>query len=196
PLGRLMALALARRLDPAEVAAEVAAQLDAFIAATGRPPDFVDGHQHVHQLPHVRDAVLDLFRDRLGEGAWLRLCFEPATAIWARGVDRLRAGVISGLGWGMARRAARAGIPVNDSFRGVHDFSGRQPCEALFERFLAGPGRRPLVMCHPGHVDDALRAVDPLTDWREAEYAWLAGEAFQAMLSRHGMRPTRFRELG
>ncbi|MBF0305870.1 MAG: cellobiose phosphorylase, partial [Alphaproteobacteria bacterium] len=51
-------------------------------------------------------------------------------------------------------------------------------------------------MCHPGHVDDALRAVDPLTDWREAEYAWLAGEAFQAMLSRHGMRPARFRELG
>lgn len=195
PLGRLMARAAARRLDPGELAAEIGAQFEAFVAATGRLPDFVDGHQHVHQLPQIRDAVLDLFRDRL-PGAWLRLCNEPAAAIWARGVDRFRAGVIAALGRELARRAAQAAIPVNDSFRGVHDFSGRQGCGALFERFLTGPGRRVLVMCHPGHPDDALRAVDRLTDWRGVEFAWLAGDGFATTLARLGMRPARFRDLG
>ena len=28
-----------------------------FIEAFGRPPDFLDGHQHVHLLPQVRDAL-------------------------------------------------------------------------------------------------------------------------------------------
>ena len=32
-------------------------QLDAFEAAMGTAPDFIDGHQHVHQLPGVRQAL-------------------------------------------------------------------------------------------------------------------------------------------
>ena len=39
--------------------------------AFGRPPDFIDGHQHVHLFPQVRDAVLDAVR-RLAPGAWVR----------------------------------------------------------------------------------------------------------------------------
>jgi predicted glycoside hydrolase/deacetylase ChbG (UPF0249 family) len=35
------------RLPLAAIGAELAAQWDAFVAATGRTPDFVDGHQHV-----------------------------------------------------------------------------------------------------------------------------------------------------
>ena len=58
PLGRLMRAALAGRLPEAEAADEIARQLAAFEAAFGRPPDFVDGHQHVHVLPGVRSALL------------------------------------------------------------------------------------------------------------------------------------------
>ena len=38
---------------------EVRAQFEAFADAFGRPPDFVDGHQHVHLFPQVREAVLE-----------------------------------------------------------------------------------------------------------------------------------------
>jgi predicted glycoside hydrolase/deacetylase ChbG (UPF0249 family) len=41
-------------------------------------------------------------------------------------------------------------------------------------------------MCHPGRVDAELTRLDPLTDLREAEYAYLAGEAFPAALARAG----------
>ena len=33
-------------------------------------------------------------------------------------------------------------------------------------------------MCHPGHVDDELKRLDPLTTVREREYAYLAGDGF------------------
>mgnify|MGYP001373880324 CR=1 FL=1 len=41
-------------------------QLDEFIAAFKRPPDFLDGHHHVHQIPRVRRLVLELFQRRIG----------------------------------------------------------------------------------------------------------------------------------
>ena len=55
-LAGTFAAGLQRRLDPDVLAAEAENQFAAFRAAFGRPPDFVDGHQHVHLLPRVRDA--------------------------------------------------------------------------------------------------------------------------------------------
>jgi hypothetical protein len=40
-----------------------------------------------------------------------------------------------------------------------------------------------VVMCHPGFVDDVLVALDPLTTMREAEHAYLAGDAFGELLA-------------
>src|SRR5512135_2505437 len=54
PLRTLLALAYSRQLDHAAVAREIQRQLAEFEAAFGRQPDFVDGHQHVHQLPGIR----------------------------------------------------------------------------------------------------------------------------------------------
>lgn len=185
-LGRLMGLALTHRLDRREIAAELERQVDAFEAALGRKPDFLDGHHHVHQLPGVRDIVLDLAARRLAPGGWVRSCWEPPLAILRRGIDPLRAGLIAGLGIGLRRRLVAAGVPHNRRFRGVYDFSGRVPYAALFERFTAAPGTATLVMCHPGEVDDALRACERLTDQREVEYAFLAGpQIIDSLAARH-----------
>ena len=40
-----------------------------------------------------------------------------------------------------------------------------------------------LVMCHPGFVDETLISLDPLTDQREREYAFLAGDDFLPLLA-------------
>ena len=98
----------------------------------------------------------------------------------------MRAGVISLLGIGLRRRLAAAGIPHNRSFRGVYDLTGRVPYGVLFERFTAAPGAGTLVMCHPGEVDDELRACERLTDQRAVEYAFLAGpEMADSLAARH-----------
>jgi predicted glycoside hydrolase/deacetylase ChbG (UPF0249 family) len=49
-------------------------QLDAFEDALGMAPDFIDGHQHVHQLPGVRAALMQELRQRYGvdDLPWVR----------------------------------------------------------------------------------------------------------------------------
>ena len=182
-----------RRVDLGEIAAEFGRQLDAFESAFGAPPAFLDGHQHVHQLPGLRDVVLDLWERRLAHhGAWLRVTDEPIAAILQRGVERTKAAIISLLGRGLGRRARARRIPVNDGFSGVQDFSGRIPYEHLFERFLEAPRGRYLVMCHPGEVDDALRAVDDVTGAREEELRFFESDAFPRLVARHGLALSRF----
>lgn len=182
------------RLAAGEIAAELARQLDAFEAGFGRAPAFLDGHQHVHQLPGIRDAVIDLWQRRLAQsGAWLRVTDEPMVDVLRRGVERTKSAIISVLGRGLGRRARQNRIPVNDSFSGVQDFSGRVPYQRLFDRFLRAARGRHLVMCHPGEVDDDLRAVDDVTDAREEELRFFASDAFPALVARHGLTLERFR---
>lgn len=183
PNGRLPSLpallkrAVTRRLDRAEIAAELERQLDSFEEHFGRAPDFLDGHHHVHQLPVIGEVVLDLWRRRMKGRGWVRCCVEPLPAILRRGVDPFRAGVISSLGQGFRRRLEALGVPHNTSFRGVYDFSGRVPFDTLFRRFTDAPGPRALMMVHPGMVDAALQAADCLTYQREVEYTFLASDA-------------------
>ena len=58
PLSWLIMMCFSHKLDKQVVALELDKQLDAFIAKTGRFPDFIDGHQHVHQFPVIREHLL------------------------------------------------------------------------------------------------------------------------------------------
>ncbi len=190
PLGVLMRKAYTGALDPHEISAEVNRQVAAFTTAFGAPPAFIDGHQHVHQLPVVRNAVLAALAEL--PGAYLRLCREPPRAIVRRGVAVAKTLLIAALGRGLAARARAARVPANTSFRGVYDFSGTRPFDALMARFLDEPGERTLVMVHPGIPDDALRAVDPLVDQRAVEYDYLKSDSFAALLASKRVRLARF----
>jgi predicted glycoside hydrolase/deacetylase ChbG (UPF0249 family) len=192
PLGRLLRRAFARRLDRAEIAAELRRQLDAFVAARGRPPDFVDGHQHVHLLPGVREEVMALLSGPLAGRAYLRSCWEPPAQILARRVGVAKAMFIAGLSLPLRRAALRKRIPVNDGFRGVVDYARPGDYAAIFPRFLRGAGERPIIMCHPGRVDPALEAADPLTDARQREYDYFASAVFPADLAAAHCRLARF----
>jgi chitin disaccharide deacetylase len=50
-------------------------------------------------------------------------------------------------------------------------------------------------MCHPGHPDEALAAVDDVTDAREGEFTYLHGPDFPADIAAAGLCLGRFREL-
>jgi predicted glycoside hydrolase/deacetylase ChbG (UPF0249 family) len=49
--------------DPAQVAKEIAEQLEQFIELVGREPDHLDSHQHVHLERHARNESIRLARD-------------------------------------------------------------------------------------------------------------------------------------
>lgn len=188
PLGALMKQALTRRLDPAFVEAELHRQLDAFEREMGRPPDFLDGHQHVHVLPVIRNAVLRVMTTRL-KGAWLRDIWEPWPTLPAVSPHLLKAAILNALGCALHAKARRLGVPVNSGFRGAYDLLGGEADPAsLFPRFLKSPRANMLIMCHPAYVDAALvNGPDPVHAPREAERAYLAGDLFPKHLAEAGV---------
>lgn len=194
-IGALIRQAYARRLPAQALRDEIEAQLDAFEEVWGGPPDFVDGHQHAHVLPGVRAALIEVVARRYPSGSvWLRHCAEPLPGALRRG-HLAKVAVIGALSRGLDRDAAKAGIPTNDSFRGLYDFSDRVPFRQVFRRALAGGGNRILVHCHPGRVDAELRALDPLLEPRERELAYLASPACAADFDTARRRPGRFAAL-
>jgi chitin disaccharide deacetylase len=184
-LARTFILGLRRQLDPAALAAEAESQLAAFQAAFGRPPDFVDGHQHVQVLPQVSDAVLAAMQ-RLAPGAWIRQCGR-AIPPW-RGWSDPKGALLDRLSARLRRRCALRGVPTNPAFAGTYDFNRAKDYDALFGSFLQGLPDGGVVMCHPGFVDAELQRLDHFTAMREQEHAFFAGDRFPAVLAAHGMK--------
>ena len=182
PLPDLLKRALLRVLSRRKLEAEIAAQLAAFVTAFGRAPDFVDGHQHVHQFPQVRDALLKVIRET-APNAWVRQCGRVPMPLSKRFADK-KGLVLDVLSRAFRKRAAALDVATNPAFAGTYDFAAeaRPDFAALFPRFLDRLPAGGLIMCHPGKVDPELERLDPLTVQREREYAYLAGDEFAALL--------------
>ena len=184
PMPEMLRLAMFRRLDTAALSREIAAQLAAFRAAFGRPPDFVDGHHHVLLYPKIRDAALAVIKDAAPH-AWVRQCGSPLP-LRRRMIDP-KGLLLDGLSRTLRRRADRLGITTNPAFAGTYALTADTDFAALFPRFLDCLPDGGLVMCHPGLVDAELERLDWVTGVRAKEYAFLASEAFPAMLVAHGV---------
>ncbi|HEX8167312.1 MAG TPA: ChbG/HpnK family deacetylase [Beijerinckiaceae bacterium] len=184
------------RLPLEEISSEIERQLDAFEMALGRPPDFADGHNHVHVLPGVRAALLRTLRER-APGAWVRDAADRLGAIVRRGVSVRKALMVRGFSFGFEAAARRSGLDANEGFSGFSPFDQTTEADAhrLFDAALTALGPRPLVMCHPGYPDDALREIDTVVDTRAVERAYLGSERFRELLEERGVRlvarPTR-----
>jgi chitin disaccharide deacetylase len=184
PLKATLRAAMLRRLKPQKIAVEVGAQIKAFTGAFGRPPDFIDGHQHVHIFPQVREAVIAAVR-HAAPNAWLRHC--GSSGSFTKLFSDRKGWLINRLSGSLQKRAGYFGLATNPAFAGTYSFRDDADYPALFPKFLAGLPDGSVVMCHPGHVDDELKRLDTLTTLREKEYAFFAGDAFLAILERHGV---------
>ena len=188
-LARLIAQAHLRLLPLSQVRNEVHAQLAAFNNALGRPPAFIDGHQHVHHLPGLRQIVLDTVEH-----------VQPIPAVRSTGR-------VLGPGAGFKRRAIEATggralaaelaervIAHNPALLGAYDFA-RPDYQTLMRGWLAElPAEGGLLFCHPGtHLDgdppDAIAAA------RERELAYLGSVGFDADLAAANVRLGRVWQL-
>lgn len=193
--GALIKASFLGGLDQDEIGAELHRQLDAFEEHFGAPPDFLDGHHHVQHLAGVRDAVIELYQQRLADsGAWIRVGSESPGTVFKRGVAVVKALAASILASPLRTRLRRTSIPHNHGFSGLYDLSGAVPYRDLFRRFLLHSKPGALIMCHPGRVDDALRRADTLTDQRERELEYFKSETCLADWTASGCRLSRMPE--
>jgi predicted glycoside hydrolase/deacetylase ChbG (UPF0249 family) len=183
PLAAMAARALTHRLQPALLEDEIRRQLNDFCSAFGRPPDYFDGHQHIHVFPQIREALLRVVKAETPQ-AWIRQCGRPAAA--RRGFTDVKALVLDALSARFRKLADAQGLRTNPAFAGTYAFRPGADFATLFPDFLQGLPDGGLVMCHPGKVDSELRQLDPLTDLREREYAYFLGEDFPQLLAARG----------
>jgi predicted glycoside hydrolase/deacetylase ChbG (UPF0249 family) len=146
---QLAPLALAGRLDPAEVRRELEAQVEVVGAGVGRALDHLDAHQHVHLLAPVRAEVVAVAE--------------------RRGIARVRVPRSSGRG-ARARMIARwadqlaaelraRGLRGTERFRGL-DEAGRWDAASLVRAIeeLAEQGGDAEINLHPGAAEDPHRS--------------------------------------
>lgn len=184
-LSSLLLAAYARRLSSAEIRQRINNQLQRFERLFDRPPAFVDGHQHVHALPIVREQLLDRLRQRYGDDPRARPAVRSTYARRWRGVKPFALNVLGGRE--LANRLAALDWPCNRDFAGVYDFSESQPYRQRVLRWLSSLADKGLIMVHPG--------VQTLTEHGEArarEAAYLGSEDWLIDLASAGVSLQRF----
>ena len=193
PLRQLSMKMLRSELERGEIRSEVHRQLDAFEIAFGMQPDFIDGHQHVHALPGLRDVLFAIMVSRYPSTTpSFRHPGDSPLSILRRGIALRKALGLTVLTIGLAASAKRWGIATNHGFSGFSDFLSSRDYGADFGRYLLSPGARHLVMCHPGEIDDELVTLDPVVATRPLEAAFLASDRFIETCAAAGMSLARF----
>lgn len=186
----LIRRALLGRIPTREIADETERQMRAFADVAGAPPDFVDGHEHMHALPGIRAGVIDGIA-RFDPS--LRISIrDPSDAVWAilaRGVALPKALGVSALATGFARLARRAGHTTNTGFSGFSSFRAASPYSAELRRFFVRPGPRHLIMCHPGFAGIRHHDRDLIAERRQEEYAALMSATWLPERIWRPMRP-------
>lgn len=176
-------------------------QLDRFESVMGEAPDFVDGHQHVHVFPRIRNIVLQtLARRYRHRRPWLRQV-NPDLRF---GPDWHKRLLLAALDTHFAHRAQQLGFACNSHFAGIYSLRSDANFGRLMQQWLlhAQPGE--LLMCHPGYASDAtttdaakanpLFPADMIASTRPLELAWLAGAEFANLLQTRRVQLARFRD--
>jgi len=156
----LWTLAFAGQLHQNAIAEEIAAQAQMFTKLVGRPPAYVDSHHHAHQLPIIRDALIDVIDRRLLPRITRKTIEPPGMLRAVSGVrpKRIAAGFI---GKSAGEIFSSHQIWSNDFFIGMlapADLQRQFP----WDRFLANLPESGVIewIVHPGFQDDTLIGRD------------------------------------
>lgn len=168
-----------RRIDRKELAQEIHRQLDGFESLFGAPPAHVDGHEHVHQFPGVREPLVEAISDRYGTSTVIR-------CTWPRAFRGSKAAIIGLLGSQALQRCMTArGLRGNSDFAGVYDLQATSGFSGRMDAWLHSIRDGGLIMCHPeAPVADASPA-------RWHEYEFLRSSAWPALLARRNIELSR-----
>jgi len=166
------------RLDHTRTRKAIRYQITRYQELTGSQPDFVDGHERVHQFPVIRDALFEELAEVMpGRPLCVR---STAPQVW-RGPRAALAALGSGA---LQRLARRAGYSYNTDFYGVYNQSGATDLARSWRGWFASQRLSgALAMCHPA---SSARTLEP---FRLHEFAFLGGPQFAELLAEYDMRP-------
>lgn len=185
-LTKLIAKSYLGQLSEDAVYQELEAQIQAWSLAFGRLPDFIDGHQHIQQLPTIRDAMLRWFKTKDKDvSCYLRCSYSH----WQNRNNQLKRLIINNLGAiKLKEQLTKQMIKHNPSFSGIYDFSKTANYRQLFQDFLKEIQPTGIIMCHPAYGIDNH---DPNNQARNNEFAYFISDAFLEDCKAAGMTLAR-----
>lgn len=175
-LNTLLIKSQGRALNKHDIYQELKAQLDCFIDFFGFSPHFLDGHQHIHHLPIVREVVFDLFNQY----------HLKQNKTYIRSVNHLVKSSVKGLvikytgATTFRKQLKKNHILHNDQFGGIYDFKPEN-FKNTFENDLSKIKHAGLLMCHPGYQING----DVLNKTREVELNYFKSKNFLEKLIEH-----------
>ena len=146
-------------------------QLNQFEDTIGQKPDFVDGHQHVHQFPVIRDILIRTLQQRYDNTVAMRIT-QPVQ-------KNFKALLIYHLGGRALKKILqKEHIAHNYAFAGVYDFNAdvKQLASKWRQWLGAIPSEGAVIMCHPAIPSTSWH--DEIKIAREREWQWLSSDAF------------------
>jgi predicted glycoside hydrolase/deacetylase ChbG (UPF0249 family) len=144
-------------------------QIDAFEQHFGRLPDYLDGHQHVHAFPVIRDALTDVIAANWqGQPQpWVRA---PDCLVDAGRVP-LKAWILKNATCGFADHLQQAGLRYTKRFGGLYALTPMANFPELMRRWLHELPSGTLLMVHPGKP--TMIPGDSIATARAVEYDYL-----------------------
>jgi len=175
---QILRLAYSRMISKGEIFREFKCQLECFQEKTGRHPDFLDGHQHIHQLPVFRSAAVDLANFIGGDKIYIRNSGVSFSDIILRKASILKNILVSIPGRSFKKFLLKSGIRTNNDLLGIYDFNRYNDPERIFKVFLKTvKAPNAIFIVHPG---------------RECEAEYLNNISYKEALERSGLYLDRF----
>jgi predicted glycoside hydrolase/deacetylase ChbG (UPF0249 family) len=169
---RLLLAALRGQLSRSALRDEIAAQTERFRELVGRSPAYVDGHHHAHELPVVREALLETISAGLLPRITRTTRLLPGTSGY-RPSKLLKRALAHYLGSVAGRAFAAAGVFSNDFFFGMlgrGDWANPFPWRADIRQLdRLPPGSVVEWVVHPGLPDDSWAGRDSYVSGRAME---------------------------
>jgi predicted glycoside hydrolase/deacetylase ChbG (UPF0249 family) len=148
-------------------------QWDSFCEVHGKQPDFIDGHQHVHVFPQIRDQLRELLKNKKvdRESIYIRNVsrhIPPYRAHFKRMLLKL-------LSFRFGKTMSH--YKTNHYLGGIYDFSAPEDYDDLLEKWLTLAPKSSIIMCHPakssisGNECYQAQDVDEIAEARRQEYA-------------------------
>lgn len=147
-------------------------QFQNFINAFNQAPSFIDGHQHIHVLPVIRDIILKL-RKQYCPNAWVRSPIQKKSPNFISG---LKSFVINHMGALTFKKTLNhLNIKTNQNFLGIYSFGSPITYRSYFLECLKSINQPTLMMCHPGLPSNNK---DPIAAFRQQEYNYFLSNQF------------------
>ena len=185
------------KIDSEEVAREFSAQMDKF-RQIGMNPSHVDGHNHVHIFPGIREGFLKAISQKM----WVRLPVEHNVKPKdSQGVNLAEiyndTEVLIAVFNYLALESKKL---WNNQFRYIDDFCGtylsEKPTLAAFKKAVERlKGEVCELMCHPGAEADEDAANFSKLKERQKECRILKSAGFKEFIHKHNIELISYKEL-